>query len=205
MKDYKEEFDEIAISADPHFGHANIIGLCNRPFQTITEHDNTIVQRHNERVSENALYINLGDLGFRCSPWYISKKIRELNFKKMIVLLGNHDKPLRQAVKKGMLDDLLNDGSLEVVGGRTAIEDQSLITAKMMEIGNQRVIIGHYSYRSWPNAFRNSWHLFGHSHSNLDPYYRSFDVGVDTNDYYPYKWEEIVEKMAKIQEGFSES
>ena len=36
--------------ADPHFGHTNILQLSNRPFNTIQEHDGTLIKNWNNVV-----------------------------------------------------------------------------------------------------------------------------------------------------------
>lgn len=68
----------------------------------------------------------------------------------------------------------------------------------------QRMILCHYSMRSWNKMHRGSWHLFGHSHGNLDhvPFGKSMDVGVDAVarlglGYRPISFEEIKSIMDK--------
>lgn len=41
------------------------------------------------------------------------------------------------------------------------------------------------------------WHAYGHSHGALndEPTAKSMDVGVDTNNYYPYSIQEFAEKI----------
>jgi calcineurin-like phosphoesterase family protein len=40
-------------TADFHLGHANIIRYCNRPFSTVEEMDQTILERLNASVKVN--------------------------------------------------------------------------------------------------------------------------------------------------------
>ena len=187
-----------------HIGHANILNLCSRPFANIYEHDNALVFRNNAVVTDNDTVFDLGDIGFRCAPGYLVECIRQMNGKR-IVLMGNHDKALRQAYNQGLIDDMLKSGKLEIIGGKGAIDDPSISIFKMLEIEGQKVFVGHYALRTWPSAFRGAWHLYSHSHGNLyEPFYKSFDVGVDNHNFFPWGWQEIKDRMAAINIEFKE-
>jgi len=53
------------------------------------------------------------------------------------------------------------------------------------------VVCCHYPLLSWPHSCYGSIMLHGHSHGRIPPYRRRMDVGVDTNDFYPYSFDEI--------------
>jgi len=48
-------------TADFHLGHANIIRYCNRPFSTVEEMDQAIVERLNASAKPNDVLYFLGD------------------------------------------------------------------------------------------------------------------------------------------------
>ncbi len=48
---------------------------------------------------------------------------------------------------------------------------------------------------------RGSWHLYGHSHSMLPPFGKSFDIGVDSWDYTPLSYEQVKKEMDKRDIG----
>lgn len=48
-------------AADFHFGHANIIRFCSRPFSTVREMDQAILDRLNASVKTNDILYFLGD------------------------------------------------------------------------------------------------------------------------------------------------
>mgnify|MGYP000850619953 CR=1 FL=1 len=78
--------NQIWFSSDYHFGHANIIKYCNRPFKDTDEMNNTIIERHNEIVKPEDTVICLGDVSFHHGVEWISK----MNGK-FICIKGNHD------------------------------------------------------------------------------------------------------------------
>ena len=79
----------VFVIADTHFGHANIIQYCNRPFNSVEEMDEAIIKNWNETVSNKDTIIHLGDFGLG-NKEYIRGIIERLNGKKILVL-GNHD------------------------------------------------------------------------------------------------------------------
>lgn len=48
--------------SDHHFGHANIIKYCDRPFSSVGEMNETLLNRHYETVDDDAVLVHLGDV-----------------------------------------------------------------------------------------------------------------------------------------------
>jgi calcineurin-like phosphoesterase family protein len=61
-----------------------------------------------------------------------------------------------------------------------------------IEVGGDLVVLFHYAMRVWNRSHRGAWHLFGHSHGQLQPEGRSCDVGVDCWDFKPVSLEKII-------------
>jgi calcineurin-like phosphoesterase family protein len=199
---------KIFFTSDLHCYHKNkhggIVSICNRPYPDVDTMTQDLINKNNEIVTDSDEVWDLGDLAYRCSPWDVTQVLRELNGKRHIIL-GNHDQPLRLAYKKGLIKDFISSGKIEIIGGEEAIYDKSLIVAKQITIDGQRIVMSHYAYRTWPSAFRGTILLYGHSHGNLpEPFFKSFDVGVDKNNFYPWSWEKIKTKIEKIVETFKE-
>ncbi|HEX9058754.1 MAG TPA: phosphoesterase [Clostridia bacterium] len=75
--------------SDMHFGHKNIILFEDRPFETVEEMDNTIIQNWNNTVDKNDKVFVLGDVSFY-NKEKTSKIINRLHGHKTLIL-GNHD------------------------------------------------------------------------------------------------------------------
>lgn len=76
--------------SDTHFGHANIIRFCNRPFGTIEEMDEALVANWNGKVGGNDTVYFLGDLFFRASIDRVRDILGRLKGRKHLII-GNHD------------------------------------------------------------------------------------------------------------------
>lgn len=77
------------ITSDLHFNHKNIINLCNRPFDTIEEMNQTLIENWNDNIKKTDNVIFLGDFCFGKNEqveYFCSK----LNGNKLFIL-GNHD------------------------------------------------------------------------------------------------------------------
>ena len=74
--------------ADTHFGHDNIRRLSNRPFETIEEMDNTIIDNWNSRVNDNDDIYILGDFSYKSEDPILY--LKQLIGRKHLIV-GNHD------------------------------------------------------------------------------------------------------------------
>jgi calcineurin-like phosphoesterase family protein len=173
---------ELFLTSDPHFGHANIIKYCNRPFSDVYEMNDVLVKKWNQRVkNEDTIIIN-GDFCFRNSSEVRGEGMRKKSDEYIDLLNGqkifikcNHDK--NNSVK-------------------THIE--SLV----LNWGGQRFYVVHNPEEANHNFEIN---LVGHVHQNWKfkriekKYPMLFDVylinvGVDVWDFYPHTIGEILSK-----------
>jgi calcineurin-like phosphoesterase family protein len=162
----------IYFTSDTHLGHAKIVEYSSRPFSSVDEMDNKIIDNWNSIISQNDTVYHLGDFCFGNRQKYNQKLNGNIIFVK-----GSHD--------NGTTHPYL-----------IIIKPKNLLD----EYGNQRtIILCHYAMRSWHLSHYASWHLFGHHHGKLEPYGLSFDVGVDCWNYYPISLEIVENKMKDLK------
>ena len=163
-------------TSDTHFCHANIIKYCNRPFKNVDEMDETIITNWNSVVKHDDLVYHLGDVGFGD----IKNVLRRLNGR-IILIRGSHDKSALQVPER-----------FEKIS--------SLLEIK---IEDHPIILCHYSMRTWSKSHYNSWCLWGHSHNKLESWGKSFDIGVDGHNFFPWSFKEIQAKMNELPDNFN--
>jgi len=163
-------------TSDTHFGHANILKHCNRPFSSAAEMDGEMLARWNAVVRPEDIVWHLGDFAFRNarSP---SDYLRRLHGTKHLIV-GNHD---HQATL-------------------SAPEWASVERLAEVTVDGIRIVMCHYGMRVWPRSHHGSLMLYGHSHGNLPGDRQSLDVGVDVWDYRPVGLDQIRERLATLPE-----
>ena len=85
-------------TSDQHFGHFNIIRLCQRPFATAEEMDAAMLAKWNARVGDDDTVYVLGDLFFRSAT--VEPILGALRGRKHLVV-GNHDHSWMGRVRMG--------------------------------------------------------------------------------------------------------
>ena len=88
LRDTKAMIKKIFFSPDHHFGHANIIKYCNRPFESVDIMNEEMVKRWNSVVGPNDTVYYLGD--FSLSNNLVEAFTQKLNGEKHLIM-GNHD------------------------------------------------------------------------------------------------------------------
>ena len=151
-------------------------------FSTVEEMNETIISRHNEVVRPGDLVYDLGDLALKVHEDEVLKCLKRMNGQRY-QLEGNHDQIAKKLAKKGAF-----------VWFRQ-LEELNLGQPYFNE--KQKIVLCHYSMRVWHNSHHGSWMLHGHSHGMLpEDHTLSFDVGVDSWNFYPVSIEEVKAKMA---------
>lgn len=168
---------KIWFSSDYHLGHKNVIKYDNRPYDNITEMNESIILNHNKLVAHDDDFYFLGDFSF-ANVEQTERFLQRLNGRKFFIK-GNHDKKEIIALYKKY---------------GTYLGDFAEI-----KINGQSITLCHYALRVWNKSHYGAWHLYGHSHGSLPDNKNSlsFDIGINCHDYKPLEFKEVERIMSK--------
>lgn len=174
----------IWFTSDTHFGHKNIVRGCSewknktscRPFDTLKDHDNTIIDNINKYVKRNDILYHLGDfsMGGKENVW----KYRDMiNCNNIHLCTGNHDIHI---IKNSSI--MSRDKKAKELFSTV----QPIIYKK---IGKTNIVMCHYAFRTWDKGNHGSFQLHGHSHNSLPTYEKLLQIADDrqlykTGDFY---------------------
>ena len=213
----------IWFTSDTHYNHKNIVKgttswtldgkdggshslQSTRDFNTLEEHNETLVNNINSLVKEDDILYHLGDWSFGGinSIWNFRK---QLKCKNIHLIFGNHDHhienhtniPTEQIGEFNKLNVFSSWHGVDVGSAHLNCLFKSVQHYKEIVINKQIFCLSHYSHRVWNKSHKGSIHLYGHSHGTLPGLGKSMDVGVDTNNLKPYHTDEIMERMNKVE------
>ncbi len=164
----------IWFTADTQFGHCNILKYCNRPFKDHDHMNESMIERFNEVLRPGDVLYHLGDVKHSQMTW--DNTLGRLNTKEIHLILGNHDKT--KEAKQWRF--------------------RSINDLKSLTVAGQNIKMAHYAMRTWASKRYGGMQLYGHSHGQLPGLGRQMDVGVDTNNFYPYHVDEIIKRLGSI-------
>jgi calcineurin-like phosphoesterase family protein len=161
----------IWFTADWHLGHAKIMEYCRRPFASVEEMNQMILDNYHTLVKKHDTVYFLGDLALsaRVAEEVLRKLPGKIHF-----IRGNHDQSAR-VLKEYCIS--VND-------------------LKTISVAGQSIVLCHYAMRVWDMSHDNAWQLFAHTHGRLAPVGKQHDVGVDNNAFRPLAFEELTAIMA---------
>lgn len=134
--------------ADLHFGHINCLAFDNRPFMSIKEHDECLIDNWNRVVSDEDTVWVLGDIS-----WHGAEKTIEI-FKRLKghkkLCIGNHDNKLLKCTQlKALFEEIVDYKELYLDG-------------------KNGIILCHYPIVCYNKHFYGWYHLYGHVHTSFE-------------------------------------
>jgi len=159
--------------SDTHFGHANIIRFCKRPFADVSAMDEALIRNWNDTVGQDDDVWHLGDFS-SYRDGRLAAVFWRLNGRKHLVI-GNHDEE--------------NEAVLDLPWEEPPIQQG------MLSVEGRRVFVNHYPLRSWPKIGKGAVHLFGHMHGRLQGTRQSTDMGVDCWSFRPVALADIDRRL----------
>lgn len=190
-------------TADPHFGHARIIELCNRPFASVEAMNEALVERWNDRVQDDDMVFILGDLALGKlddSLTYVTM-LRGLK----VLVPGNHDRvwsghpkpgrPIREVDVKRYeaAGIMILSGGEPVTHHRD--DGQKWHLCHFPDVGDSH---DEDRFDAWrpPAPFKPDVIVHGHVHQKWVVNGPRINVGVDMWDYAPVSEDEVA-KLAQ--------
>lgn len=159
--------ENLFITSDEHYNHFNIIKMCNRPYYSVDEMNEALINNHNCIVGDDDITIHLGD--FIWKGLKFDDIVYQLNGYH-IFIKGNHDHAYPSPRK---------DAKYEIL-------ENQILEFKYLK---KRFVACHYPFypREWNGGYHRYINLYGHTHRRIEAVDNAggYHVGVDTNDWKP--------------------
>ena len=171
----------IYITSDHHLMHKNIIQYCLRPFSSVEEMDQVLIENWNKTISPNDEVLLLGDLTM-ANP---EPLFGHLNGKKITLVVGNHDRK-----------------------GPWKRHGYEVVNFMEYTIGRFKVLLCHYPIfkipTQWDSYIQRKLRplidnfdaiICGHVHQLWKTKEKCINVGVDVREFKPISIEEIEKEI----------
>ena len=164
-------------TSDTHFFHDRVIEYSQRPFESIWQMNQVMIDRWNKVVAPGDTVYHLGDVALVKGTqrpellWYLDALNGNIH-----LCPGNHD------WKNGIVK----------LSRWASVQDYREIT-----LNGVNLILLHYGLKVWNRSHYGSIHLYGHSHGTLPGDSQCVDVGVDNGwNYQPISLDQIQARLA---------
>lgn len=138
------------IISDLHFYHGNIIGFDGRPFESVHEMNQTLVDNWNAVVNPSDTVYVLGDMFYKAYNEDVQGILKRLNGT-IIYVWGNHERALKRQP--------------ELVAERFKETHDYLEVTVGSKDTKKRLVMSHYPIPTFDGHFRKDViHLYGHVH-----------------------------------------
>lgn len=161
---------KLIISSDLHLGHKNVLRFRGDDFGCIEEHNEVIFDNLASSVTKRDSLFLLGDVAFT-PEWLL--RIASIRCAKKTLILGNHD-----------------------TDQKVSFEDLTFTFDAIHSLHSRRnVWFTHCPIH--PEQMRGRvLNIHGHTHTKIIDDNRYFNACVDVNDYKPFTFVEIMERVS---------
>lgn len=167
--------------SDLHFYHKNIIKFEGRPFDSVEDMNNKLIENWNSTVKKNDDIYILGDFSFGNQKLTL-ELLQKLNGKKFLIR-GNHDHVI--------------DKNPRIYSEFEWVKDYYVL-----KYNNLKFILFHFPIQVWNCQHYGSIHLYGHVHGNTKTNHpmilnlkNSFNVSADVLNFSPINIDDIILKL----------
>jgi calcineurin-like phosphoesterase family protein len=154
----EEEYNNLYVTSDTHFGHNKEFLYGKRGYQNPEEMNQDMIRIINETVGENGILLHLGDFCLNTSLEQYQSIMFQLKVKAVWMMWGNHNNPIQKSY----------GGSVQQIAGSirgTMVRYlQHYFTFRK---GRKTFVCFHFPIHSWDGMSDGGMHLCGHSHGTL--------------------------------------
>lgn len=201
-------------TSDIHFGHANCIDYCTRPFKNVDEYKEKFIEDWNKLVRPFDRVIFVGDIFFYHSKDQMKETLARMNGSKVLVK-GNHD--FKSAIMQGVGFDICVDELVMTIADEKVtishypfrmkewlfqwikFKAEVIKLTRWLGIGTRPIFLEKYHNRR--PVDRGQFLIHGHTHSKHKVNGRALHVGVDAWNFKPVNIQQISNMIAEIKQN----
>lgn len=169
--------------SDLHGGHERVIAQSKRPFPSVEEMNQTLIENCLVSLPKGSSLYHLGDLGWTNSFIETFFETAQKKHIQLHIILGNHDRGLKKYKKRCA----------------------SYSSIKEIKLRGVPTTLCHYPMLSYNKSHYNAFQLYGHHHGNghgtdkLSQFVmgKKLNVNCEFHEYKPWSEEEIIDYMDK--------
>lgn len=184
----------IYFTSDNHFWHTNVIKYCARPYASVEEMNEALIENWNNTVGPNDTIYCLGDFSLAIRP--VETITQRLNGIKYLVP-GNHDwchsynRKSKSEEKRLQLVEKYTQLGWIVLPEQATLDIEGIGTVKMCHHPYHVTHDYDDKYSKWRPENDGSWLLCGHVHESWLKVDKMINVGVDVWQMKPVSIDEI--------------
>lgn len=177
-----DDLNNIFVTADTHFGHTNIIKYCDRPFESVEQMDQLLIDNWNKLIEPEDVVYHLGDFTLGDIET-AANYFNQLNGN--ILVLGNHWHHDKRWLPRNYFGPLALEYPTIDVARVSILPPMVVLEVAGLQCRPLAITLCHYPLAVWDRKHYGAWHLYAHTHKGDNSGEFRLNVGVDCMNYCP--------------------